>query len=603
MKTRKMLLVWTAFAACAALVLGAMTWLTRGVLAAERERAAADVDRQAAEGRADLEERTRLALWRMDAAGAAIMLRENGRAVDFPALDVDEPAEVFLRFDVTRGEPFVFPALEPAGDQRVTLEERIARFRALLASHPLPGGEWLLLNTAALEGQGNWAAVSKSPPTESPANQAIPATERRQTMAGQLGYNIAERSQRARAIEQALENNPTAPPVATMKPKAPSPGQFAMDAANELVLRDSPEKPLEISPMHASWLGDELMLLRQISNGTDATQDRLQGVWIDWQVLASQLIREIPDLLPEARLEPAVGESSIRDPLTLVSFPLRLIREPAPAPLPVSATIPFGVPLQIAWCAVLLALLTSGLLAAGIMRLSERRASFVSAVTHELRTPLTTFRLYSDLLGQGAVREDKRADYLRVLSREADRLTHLVENVLAFSRIENGGGRTNLRETTPAGMLGEMRTRFEDRLATSGMTLEIDTTSAAAAARIRVDTAVVEHILFNLIDNAAKYAIGSDPPMVRIEFANPASGRIEIRVRDHGPGIAEAERRRIFKPFHKSAHAAAETCPGVGLGLALSLRLARSIGGRLECTSRPNGACFILSLACSTVDA
>jgi len=65
-----------------------------------------------------------------------------------------------------------------------------------------------------------------------------------------------------------------------------------------------------------------------------------------------------------------------------------------------------------------------------------------------------------------------------------------------------------------------------------------------------------------------------------------------------GPGIPETERRRIFKPFHKSAHAAAETCPGVGLGLALSLRLARSIGGSLECGRVSDGACFILTLHC-----
>lgn len=584
MKTRKILLVWSAFAICAALVLGAMAWLTRGVLDAERERAAAEIERRAAEGRADLEERTRLALWRMDAAGAAIMLRENGRALELAALDASEPAEVFLRFDVRRGQPFVFPALENAGDQRAEIEERITRFRALLASHPLPGGEWLLLNTAALEGQGNWAAVSKGPPMESPANLAIPAPQRRQTKAYQTDYNIAERSQRARAIGNALENNPVAPQQL---------GQLQQRAvADQLLPLD---KPMEISPMHAAWLGGELMLLRQISNGADTAQARLQGVWIDWQALASHLLREIPDLLPNARLEPAEGESAIRDPLTLVSFPLRLMRESTPALVPVAAKVSFGVPLQIAWCAVLFALLASGLLAAGIMRLSERRASFVSAVTHELRTPLTTFRLYSDLLEQGAVREEKRGNYLRILSREADRLTHLVENVLAFSRIENGGGRTHVRDTTPAEMLGEMRIRFEDRLATASMTLEIDTTSAAAATRLRVDIAVVEHILFNLIDNAAKYAAGAKPPVVRIEVANPAANRIEIRVCDHGPGIPEAERRRIFKPFHKSAHAAAETCPGVGLGLALSQRLARSVGGSLECNRVPEGACFVLA--------
>jgi len=589
MRTRKILLVWSAFAICAALVLGAMMWLTRGVLAAERERAAAEVDRRAAEARADLEERTRLALWRMDAAGAAIMLRENGRAVDFQVQPGEESAEVLLRFDVKRGQPFVFPALTHAGERRAEVEERIARFRALLAAHPLPGGDWYLLNTAALTTQDNWAANSKVPIQESADNLDMPDPKRRQKVGAQVEYNAQERTMRARAIEQALGNNPVAAPSAQLLREGPVLDQ----------LSDGPQLPdalPSVSSMLASWVGGEMMLLRQISNGSDAANERLQGVWIDWQVLAAQLLREIPDLLPNARLEPGMDESAIGDPLTLVSFPLRLNREFVPLPVEAMAKVTFGMPLRIAWFAVIFALFASGLLAAGIMRLSERRASFVSAVTHELRTPLTTFRLYSELLERGVVKEEKRAAYLRVLSREADRLTHLVENVLAFSRIENGGGRSKPRETTAAEILEEMRRRFEERLATAGLSLEIDTTSEAAARRIKVDAAVIEHILFNLIDNAAKYAAGSEPPVVRIGIGNAGAERIEIRVSDHGPGIPEVERRRIFKPFHKSADAAAETRPGVGLGLALSLRLARSIGGRLECEGTSGGACFVLIL-------
>ena len=71
---------------------------------------------------------------------------------------------------------------------------------------------------------------------------------------------------------------------------------------------------------------------------------------------------------------------------------------------------------------------------------------------------------------------------------------------------------------------------------------------------------------------------------------------LEIRVKDHGPGIPPKERRRIFHAFHKSAHAAAESKPGVGLGLALSRRLAREMGGSLEYVPMEHGACFSLKL-------
>jgi signal transduction histidine kinase len=195
-------------------------------------------------------------------------------------------------------------------------------------------------------------------------------------------------------------------------------------------------------------------------------------------------------------------------------------------------------------------------------------------------------------LETGAVKEEKRGDYLRVLSREADRLSHLVENVLAFSRIERGNARSSVRNVAVGSLLEESQERLEARLATAGMALEMDSTCGLT---VRVDTTAVEHILFNLIDNAAKYAAGSEPPLVKIH-AREAGRFVEIVVCDHGPGIPVSEHGRIFRAFHKSAREAAESKPGVGLGLALSRRLAREQGGDLICAGDGKGACFILRL-------
>jgi K+-sensing histidine kinase KdpD len=196
------------------------------------------------------------------------------------------------------------------------------------------------------------------------------------------------------------------------------------------------------------------------------------------------------------------------------------------------------------------------------------------------------------MLQSGAVREEKRGNYLRVLSREADRLSHLVENVLAFSRIERGTARSNVREIRMGDMLESFRERFEARLATAGLALVMDNSSTRV---LRIDTAAVEHILFNLLDNAAKYAASGDPPQVEMSVRD-AAGHSEISVRDNGPGVARTERARIFQAFHKSAHEAAESQPGVGLGLALSRRLARELGGDLDYTDEGRGACFRLKL-------
>ena len=126
---------------------------------------------------------------------------------------------------------------------------------------------------------------------------------------------------------------------------------------------------------------------------------------------------------------------------------------------------PIRAPLMVGWVAVLFALAAAALLVRGVMRLSERRATFVSSVTHELRTPLTTFRLYSDLLAEGMVREEeKRGDYLRTMRSEADRLHHLVENVLAYSRIERGSARTRREQVALGDLLDRMRDRLAERV-------------------------------------------------------------------------------------------------------------------------------------------
>jgi signal transduction histidine kinase len=254
-----------------------------------------------------------------------------------------------------------------------------------------------------------------------------------------------------------------------------------------------------------------------------------------------------------------------------------------------------GGALTAGWIAVLCAIAAVALLVRGIMRLSERRASFVSAVTHELRTPLTTFQLYADLLQSGAVKEEQRGHYFQTLHREARRLSHLVENVLAFSRIEKGSARATPTTLRADELVRPMLERLDDRLREAGLHLICDLADPAWSARVAADPAAVEHVLFTLIDNAAKYAAGSSPAEVELR-AQPTGRTLEILVRDHGPGIPPAERRRVFRPFHKSAAAAAESRPGVGLGLSLSRRLARAGRGELRLLPDPDGACFALAL-------
>ena len=593
MKISRSLMIWTTLVLCGVMVIGAMSWLTRSVLAAEKERLEA-------ESRADLEERTRLALWRMDALGAALILRENGHPADQSTLSTNLTNEIIpevqLHFELRKDHSPTFTELSESAslspENRTAIQDRIQRLRAVLAANPLPGGEWTLLNEAARKGETSWQAIPQDAEVEMRENaiqrQSKPLGDLRRDSVYQANNGTQERSQRAKAVGQTLDLS--VEKVAAMPPVVTTNSQALSD------LRPALRQVTQVSQMRPVWLADELFLLRQVtwshSVSGEAPSGRevsVQGVWLDASALRESFLREITDLLPTAKLVRVEGPQAASDSLSLVSFPFHLQRnEAAIAP----ATTTLTGPLRVGWAAVMLALLTTSLLVHGVMRLSERRASFVSAVTHELRTPLTTFRLYSDMLESGAVKPAKRGDYLRVLSREADRLSHLVENVLSFSQVERGSARSVVMETSMVGLLEPLRERLAARLATAGLTLEMTTSEDS---KVRVDAAAVEHILFNLIDNAAKYAAASDPPKVEIAVMSYAR-HLEIIVSDHGPGIPVSERRRIFRAFHKSAREAAESRPGVGLGLALSRRLAKKLGGGLECVDAPQGARFLLRL-------
>ncbi len=357
-------------------------------------------------------------------------------------------------------------------------------------------------------------------------------------------------------------------------PAARAPASFREESGPPAAVAEEPAGALR-----ATWIEGELFLLRRVERDGVAVA---QGVWLDWPGLEAWLLGRISDLLPEARLEPVGPADPEEAPAAngnrrLAFLPVRLAPG-APAPAVGGGWSPLRTSLAAAWCGAGVGALALVALLRGALRLSERRGAFVSAVTHELRTPLTTFRLYTEMLAGGMIPDEaRRRHYLETLRTESERLSHLVENVLSYSRIERGRAAGRVEATTPAELLGRVRERLEARLGQAGMTLRIDCAGDVAERTLETDRTVVEQILFNLVDNAAKYARTPDRPPggVALEVAATARGGLALRVRDAGPGLPAGARRRLFQPFSKSAHEAANSQPGVGLGLALCRRLAR----------------------------
>ncbi len=343
------------------------------------------------------------------------------------------------------------------------------------------------------------------------------------------------------------------------------------------------------------WVDDKLLLVRRVV--VDGNSE-VQGSWLDWDGIRKDLLEEAAELLPNASLSPVYNTTEADPTRMLAGLPAMI--DSGEKLVVVEVSEPMRWALWIAWLAFLFALLSTALLLAGVLALSERRAAFVSSVTHELRSPLTTFRMYSDMLSRGMVPDaERRQQYLETLRTEAERLTHLVENVLAYARLERGR-KVNRQETvTVEEIIDRLQERLHDRAAQSNFELKVDIAEGVGKRPLTTEVSVVEQILFNLVDNACKYATTAADRTLHWEIAGNA-GSVAFTIRDHGPGFDAPHRARRMQAFSKTSEEAAVSAPGVGLGLALCRKLAKQLGGRLEIADSCDGVAATLYLPTNT---
>lgn len=223
-------------------------------------------------------------------------------------------------------------------------------------------------------------------------------------------------------------------------------------------------------------------------------------------------------------------------------------------------------------------------------RLAEQELLFVAGVSHELRTPLTVIRTAASNLERGITDDPRRArEYGALIGREAERMGARVDRALRFAdreRTSEPDAEIALSEVVEEAV--ESCRHWRDR-----RKFRVDVDVDANLPRLRGDRAALVSALGNLVDNAIKY--GPDGQTIRVSAALEGEG-LAVRVADEGPGVARADARRIFEPFHraKSARNGGET--GAGLGLAVAARVARDHGGDLRLDAGTGGARFTLRL-------
>lgn len=224
---------------------------------------------------------------------------------------------------------------------------------------------------------------------------------------------------------------------------------------------------------------------------------------------------------------------------------------------------------------------------------AQRKSSFVSNVSHELKTPLTSIRMYAELLSENRIADpDKRRRYLDVIVSESQRLGRLVNNVLNFSRLDQGRMKYHPEELDVTSFLHEIVD--EQRLQVEAAGMRLRKQIPAGEIRVYTDRDALKQAIINTMDNAVKYASDGGELTITLETRH---GYGELCIMDRGPGVPESHRKTIFDTFHRVDDSLTTKRPGVGLGLTIARRILRDLGGDLRHQPRTGGgSCFTLLL-------
>lgn len=228
--------------------------------------------------------------------------------------------------------------------------------------------------------------------------------------------------------------------------------------------------------------------------------------------------------------------------------------------------------------------------------LEKMKADFFASMSHELRTPLTSIKEGTGLLleGVGGATTDKQQRLLTIVAEESSRLISLVNSLLDLSKMEAGMMTYNFEKTSLAPLINKALVEITPLVEAKEIKLETEIPEGLPA--LKVDRERVLQALRNLIGNAVKFT----PKAGRVTVgARYLDGRVEISIRDTGPGIAPENLKTIFEKFHQGTPKGAFSANGTGLGLAITKHIITSHGGQIWAENHPTqGSMFVFVLPC-----
>ncbi len=231
------------------------------------------------------------------------------------------------------------------------------------------------------------------------------------------------------------------------------------------------------------------------------------------------------------------------------------------------------------------------------LHLSEMKSNFVSSVSHELRAPIASVRLMAEGLERGKVQDPKKQnEYFRFIVQECRRLSSLIENVLDFSRIEQGRKQYEFEPTDAVALVQQTVKLMETYAAEQQVKLVLQITGDPFP--FEMDGKAMQQALINLLDNAIKHSPKGSAISIGLEFEqSTVCSVLRFWVEDRGEGIPQAEHEKIFERFYRLGSELRRETQGVGIGLSIVQHIVQAHAGTIQVRSAPGeGSRFTIEL-------
>ena len=228
-----------------------------------------------------------------------------------------------------------------------------------------------------------------------------------------------------------------------------------------------------------------------------------------------------------------------------------------------------------------------------LKQLERTREEFVANVSHELRTPLSLIKGYVETLLDGARDNPEVAErFLKIIERNANRLDLLIQDLLTISALESEQIKLNLQSVNLHSLAEKVLTDLNAKAENKNVQLVNELPELTANG----DVNRLDQVLANLVDNAIKY--GGANGSVRVGGNQLPDGKLEIFVRDDGPGIPPEALDRVFERFYRVDKARSRDQGGTGLGLSIVKHIVHAHGGEVRCESElGQGATFFFTVS------